>query len=261
MEQWFQNYPIGKDYLFVARRVFLFIYRWLFAAAGAVYLLTIGLREARHREFLYKIPTYFGYHPTKPIIPSIPQTEIIRPDTILTLYDPVQNSGEVTLLELVCISALISDTQPQRLLEIGTLGGRTTLNMVANTHPLAEIYTLDLPNTDHHRAESTKELLGRQWTQLYGDSLTFDFSQLYNSLDFVFIDANHQYEYVRSDSLQAMKMLRNGSGVIIWHDYTSWDWEGNTRALNDLYASEDAFGDLRHIEGTSLVFLRRSRIG
>ena len=194
----------------MVRRTFLFIYRWLFAAAGAIYLLTIGLRNPKHREFLYKIPTYFGYHPTAPMIPKIALSEIIPSDTMFDLYDPVQSGGEVTLLELVCINALISESRPHRLLEIGTLGGRTTLNMVANTHPAAEIFTLDLPNSDHYRTESTKDLLGRRWTQLYGDSLTFDFSPLYDSIDFIFVDANHLYDYVRSDSLQALKMLRNG---------------------------------------------------
>ena len=238
-------------------RLFRFIYRWLFAAVGAIYLLTFGLRSARHREFLYTIPSYFGYHPTRPTIPSLSLDKVVAPDSALTLYDPVQSGGEVTLLELVCINALIQRVQPQRLLEIGTLGGRTTLNMMANTQPSAEIYTLDLPDTDQYRAETNQELLGRRWTQLYGDSLTFDFSPLYNTMDFIFVDANHSYEHVRNDSMQALKMLRNGAGVILWHDYTSWDWEGNTRALNELYTTEPNFDSLRHIEGTTLVCLIR----
>lgn len=236
-------------------RIARFIQRWLLAAGGAIYLLTLGLGKAEHRKFLYAIPTHFGYQPVPPLIPQVSLAEVIPPNTMFQLYDPVAAGGEVTLQELVCINALIHRTQPQRLLEIGTLGGRTTLNMVANTQPDAEIFTLDLPATAQSRTGAAQEMFGRRWTQLYGDSLTFDFSPLYNSLDFVFVDANHTYEYVSSDSLQALKLLRQTGGVIVWHDYTSWDWEGNTRALNDLYAAHKEFGAIRHIEGTSLVYL------
>lgn len=237
------------------------IQRWLLAAGGAGYLLTFGLGKTEHRKFLYQIAAHFGYHPVKPLIPKAALEKVIAANTMLQVYDPVTGPGEVTLQELVCINALIHRAQPLRLLEIGTLGGRTTLNMVANTPPAAEIYTLDLPNTEQTRAGAAKEIFGRRWTQLYGDSLTFDFSPLYNSLDFVFVDANHSYEHVSSDSVQALKMLRNGGGIIVWHDYTSWDWEGNTRALNELYTSNPLFRGLRHIEGTSLVYLDRAEVG
>lgn len=231
------------------------IYRWLLAAGGALYLLTLGLRNPEHRRFLYSIAAHFGYQPVRPVIPKVTLADVVPANTMFQLYDPVPSGGEVTLQELICINALIHRTQPQRLLEIGTLGGRTTLNMVANTPASAEIFTLDLPNTEQSRTDTVKEIFGRRWTQLYGDSLTFDFSALYNSLDFVFIDANHTYDYVRSDSMQALKLLRNGAGVVVWHDYTSWDWEGNTRALNDLHLSQPVFQALRHIEGTTLAYL------
>jgi len=235
-----------------------FINRWLFALAASAYLLTLGLRTANHRKFLYSIPAHFGYHPIPPKIPQIALAEVVLDNTIVTLHDPVPGGGEVNLLELVCIDALIRRFQPARLLEIGTLGGRTTLNMVANTLPTAEIYTLDLPNTEHLRTDSPQELLGRRWIQLYGDSLAYDFSPLYGTLEFVFVDANHSYKHVWSDSQHALKMLRNGQGVIVWHDYTSWDWEGNTCALNDLYTQESAFRGLRHIAETTLVYLIQS---
>ena len=242
----------------MALRAFRFLHRWLLAAIGAAYLLTLGLRSAHHREFLYRIPAKFGYHPTRPEIPQISMTSIVTGDMDIRLCDPLPTGGEISLLELVCINALVSRFQPLRVLEIGTLGGRTTLNMMANTQPTAEVFTLDLPNTDYLRSGATGQILGRHWMQLYGDSLTFDFSPLYNSMDFIFIDANHSYEHVRSDSLQALRMLRNKTGVVVWHDYTSWDWEGNTRALNELYARNPDFRCLRHIEGTTLVCLLRT---
>ncbi|MCR4336539.1 MAG: class I SAM-dependent methyltransferase, partial [Candidatus Omnitrophica bacterium] len=35
---------------------------------------------------------------------------------------------------------------------------------------------------------------------------------------FVFIDANHSYAYVKSDTENALKMISE-QGIILWHDY------------------------------------------
>jgi hypothetical protein len=55
-----------------------------------------------------------------------------------------------------------------------------------------------------------------------------------------------------NDSRVALKLLARG-GVVMWHDYRSWD--GVTRALNELRATEPAFRNLRHIHGTTLALL------
>jgi hypothetical protein len=56
-----------------------------------------------------------------------------------------------------------------------------------------------------------------------------------------------------NDSKLALKLLKNGKGIILWHDYDGW--EGVTSALNELYEHHPAFVSIRHIEGTSLVCL------
>jgi predicted O-methyltransferase YrrM len=49
-----------------------------------------------------------------------------------------------------------------------------------------------------------------------------------NSIDFLFIDANHQYEYVKSDINSWMSKVR---GVMAGHDY---DWPGVKQAVTEL---------------------------
>jgi hypothetical protein len=90
--------------------------------------------------------------------------------------------------------------------------------------------------------------------QLYGDSATFDFTPFFG-MDFIFIDGSHSYEYVLNDSRKAIQLLREGKGVILWHDYATEWWEGVTKALNDLYLNDSEFKDLKWIAGTSLVYL------
>jgi hypothetical protein len=89
--------------------------------------------------------------------------------------------------------------------------------------------------------------------QLYGDSATFDFRPYEGRMDFVFVDGSHAYKYVMNDSRKALSLLRNGKGVILWHDYPSW--QGVADALNELFLKDTTFGKLRNIEGTQFAYL------
>jgi hypothetical protein len=58
-------------------------------------------------------------------------------------------------------------------------------------------------------------------------------------MDFVFIDAAHSYEYVLRDSINAIKMLRESRGLLLWHDYASLP--GVNKALDELYTTDARF--------------------
>ena len=236
------------------KRVGRFIWRYLYALTASLYLFTVGQASAKQRSFLYRFISHFGYQPVKTLIPVIALNEVISRDTILEIHDPLGTGGNVSLLELAVIDSVIRRQKPARLVEIGTLDGRTTLNMAANSAPDAHIFTLDLPDQPSGTCFIGKPLAAKI-TQLTGDSTKFDWSAYDNTLDFVFIDADHTYPFVMSDSRRALKLLRNGRGTIMWHDYGTWDWEGTTRALNDLYCEGRSFSGLRHVDGTSLVYL------
>jgi predicted O-methyltransferase YrrM len=127
--------------------------------------------------------------------------------------------------------------RPKRIFEIGTSQGRTTALLAMNTPDDTQIFTLDLDPSqplpgqvsDPHLIELAKKELGiafrgtnwaKKITQLLGDSGTFDFSPYADSIDLVTVDGSHTYRFVRSDSLNAFRMIRPG-GVILWHDFES----------------------------------------
>ena len=72
-------------------------------------------------------------------------------------------------------------------------------------------------------------------------------------MDFIFVDGSHAYDYVMNDSMIALKLLKEGKGVILWHDYIGW--VGVRKALSKLYERGGVFKDMKHIKGTSLVCL------
>jgi predicted O-methyltransferase YrrM len=200
-------------------------------------------------------------------------SEILPEDIPIQVRELTKEYANVSVLELVVIVKLIKHYEPKKLFEIGTFDGRTTLNMACNSSEQAEIYTLDLPKGQLRTTElpidtrdkatfdeimTGSRFLGTDCeakiVQLHGDSATFDFSPYQGDMDFVFIDGSHSYEYVINDSRQALKLLRNGKGIILWHDYSAF-WKGVMKALEELYLTVNEFKGLKHIKETTLVYL------
>lgn len=185
--------------------------------------------------------------------------------------DEVQHAdGNVSEEELRCIAKLVKHYQPKTIFEIGTFDGRTTLNMAMNA-PDAEIITVDLPPEELHttsfrikKADHSfikKETSGARFkgreeekriAQIYADSAKFDYSKYHSKVDMVFIDGAHTYEYVLSDTKNSRGLLRDGKGVLIWHDY---GWREVIQALNEYYENDSFFKDIKNIEGTTLAYL------
>jgi Methyltransferase domain len=155
--------------------------------------------------------------------------------------------------------------------EIGTNRGRTAWTL-AHNNPDMEIYTLDVaPETPHDQTafvlgsddkscfrdgscgeafRSTPE--AARITQLWGDSATFDFSPFENQIDFVYVDGAHTYDYVKSDSFNAMRML-SPTGTIAWDDYTTG--AGVYAHIVELAASLDR--PIYHVFGTRMAIFSR----
>jgi predicted O-methyltransferase YrrM len=209
------------------------------------------------------------------IIPEVDMSQIINNKIAIETLEPLAEIENINLLELTVINNLVKGYNPQTLFEIGTFNGRTTLNMAANVSEETKIYTLDLPpdkqevtewpisagdkeNIERARTRVGSSFLGTKFadriTQLYGDSANFDFTPFSNSIDFIFIDGAHSYDYVLNDSEKSINLLRNGKGIILWHDHGG-GLEGVTKALNELYATRPEYKNLKHIKGTSLAIL------
>lgn len=257
-------------------RVVGFVRPYLVALAGTAFLVTVGWVARHRRAQIVQLAKLFGYdhasrEPWK--LPVVRAGELACEREPLVMRAVEATNGNVSERELIVINGIVRSTRPRRLFEFGTFDGRTTLNLAANAPEGARVLTLDLPRSqrtatawelDPHelvyveKSESGQRYRGTDLegaiVQLYGDSGSFDFGALEGTMDFVFVDASHAYEYVVNDSLHALRLLGDGGGVVLWHDYGRWD--GVTRALNDLRDADPRFEDLGHIEGTTLAVLR-----
>jgi hypothetical protein len=142
-------------------------------------------------------------------------------------------SGNQDFRGLHYLVAIAKSLGARTIFEIGTYNGLTALTLAMNL-PNALVHTLDIPG--HHKpilqlSASDHGNLYRAAKRVYfgtaeagrivqhlEDSATFDFSALEGSVDLVYVDGAHSFEYLANDSKAASRMV-SASGAIIWDDY------------------------------------------
>ena len=225
------------------------------------------------RAFVKHLSTLLGwpYPALKASVPKCKLIDIWPPDGVCRLMAPEAADGNVSLVELHCMNALVIRHHPMRIFEIGTFDGRTSLNMIANAPEGAHLWTLDLPqenvDTTIYRLDEGEKAyvrkagsgarflessLQHRITQIYADSAHYDPQELTGVMDMVFVDGSHSFDYVLSDTRLALRLLRTG-GVIIWHDYDGV-WPDVTCALNKIFCETPRLRSMKSIGGTTLVF-------
>jgi len=207
-------------------------------------------------------------------LPVVGPTDIVPGDVTFQVTRPSNVDGSMTLTEIASICHIVAALDPAKIVEIGSFQGLTTVNLARNASR-AMIHTVDLPpstsasdtvfqNNDASIIERRKGYayagteVEDRIMQHYGDTATFGFEEaIGGDVDLILIDAAHSYEYVRSDTLRTLPLLKEGS-VILWHDYGRKDFLSNpedawgvSRLLHEL--ADVGVGIL---QGTSLGVLR-----
>jgi predicted O-methyltransferase YrrM len=226
--------------------------------------------------FLYKTLTGSRELPQQSVAAAFPATGPWQ-ITLAGLDDDAW-SGPVAsyTADLVALCLLCRHLEPRTVFEIGTLNGFMAYHFALNA-PAARVLTLDLPKTGSESgtrldvtpvdrmhiaaARSAVEYCFDGTPEagriecLFGDSATFDYSPYHGSVDLFFIDGAHSYEYVSSDTDNALRCCRAG-GIIAWHDYGRAGVNGVSRFLSEF---RRAGHDVRSVPGSSVAFLKIPR--
>lgn len=169
--------------------------------------------------------------------PHIDFAEIAGGSIRLSFQTFPRIGASISLVEAAALTALIHKINAKRIFEFGTYKGVSTTQLALNLPHDGMVFTLDLPE-DHPAyslaipkvaeqqiaAEKGKGILiphdlGEKVTFLRADSAKFDTTPYRESIDLIFVDGAHSYEYVKNDTVKGLEMLRSG-GIIVWHDCT-----------------------------------------
>ena len=192
---------------------------WVTAMPRILYYSTLALLfDPKGSEvFIHQVLNAQDLESDDPVLRSVDITDLLGESKldvqIVGPYYSKRSSDTRLLIELASLAYIMRVLRPQLIFEIGTFVGRTTRLLALNAPPTTQILTLDL------HPEEVKHKIGEAFhgtpesehiTQLHGNSQTFNFSPWYNKCDFVWVDACHDYEYVVSDSQNALKLCRTG---------------------------------------------------
>jgi hypothetical protein len=243
-------------------------------ALGAIpyYLLLCPLKEPRRSvEFLENVYRFqradLLYAGDSHSIPTIPATRLFPGlfEQRVHLLDAAPRAGSTTCFETYLLASLVRYRGARTLFEFGTFEGRTTLQLALNAPEEAIVYTLDLPDewgaTRFRRAYPEEGSArqgkvgarfngcpeGRKIERLLTDSAAIHIDHLRGRVDFIFVDGDHGYDYVKIDSENAFSML-SPQGVVLWHDYGGM-WSAVGRYLREIAGQKKLY----HLQETSLV--------
>lgn len=165
-------------------------------------------------------------------------------------------SGPMPTEDQRAMEKILSYLDPESIFEFGTNWGFTTAIFVQNTSAKCKIYTLDVCremfNEDALRKDRELDMvLSKEHTgwvykqlpnasekviQIFQDSLKLKWKEIDypEYFDLILVDACHKYDYVKSDTENALKKMKSGS-ILLWHDYYSdvSAWTDVFRYVND----------------------------
>jgi len=140
--------------------------------------------------------------------------------------------GPVTFLDggslptdLMLLAGLAEGIRECSYFEIGTWLGESVATVAPRA---ASCFTLCLSDEEmEHRGMSAATIASHMLfsrdlenvTQLRGDSRYFDFGKLNRSFDLIFVDGDHHYDFVKSDTENVFSHLVHENSIVIWHDY------------------------------------------
>ena len=170
------------------------------------------------------------------------------------LPDPIgrdrqKSDGNVRLSEL----ALAARATPSgnEIIEISTFDGRTSLNLAINAPPGASIAICRPISHPHLRSRrpssdtstSQRPARGCATAAACGESMPIRSCSCAATprpsigrrilAERAFVDCSHAYDYARTASESAMRLVKTG-GIVLWHDYGVWP--SVTQALDELEA-------------------------
>ncbi len=146
--------------------------------------------------------------------------------------DPIVNLGPMTFLDggslptdMMLLAGMAGRIEGCRYFEIGTWRGESVANVSSRCR---DCYTLSLTDEEmrsmgmHEKTISSHRLFSngiKNVTHLRGNSRSYNFAALDQKFDLFFIDGDHHYDTIVSDTRNIFRHLVHDKSIVIWHDY------------------------------------------
>lgn len=155
---------------------------------------------------------------------------VVRPEQLFnntekTVFPYSFTDGGSLITDILLLKNAAASFEQCHFFEFGTWRGEA----VANVASVAKkCFTLNLSEKEMLELNLSYDYINQiglfsksldNIIHLQGNSTTFDFKALNKKFDLVFIDGNHHYEYVKSDTQNTFASLIHENSIVVWHDY------------------------------------------
>jgi hypothetical protein len=229
-----------------------------------LYFMTIGvfLTPLRTYDFWIWVSHWVEAKQTNPVLRSLPLADIFTLEGDVVFQGPFYQlapNAAYPFMDFITLATVSKFVRPRRIFEFGTYVGRSAKVLLQNADSASELITVDLPqgqNLDgiHVGRDVKTGPEASRITFLTGNSKTLDLSKWYGTCQLVYIDADHSYEAVKSDTEKAFLLASPEGSWLLWDDYHfNEPWVcGVTRYLHELKRIQPG---LTHVTGTNMVVL------
>ncbi|HEX7516619.1 MAG TPA: class I SAM-dependent methyltransferase [Chthoniobacterales bacterium] len=170
---------------------------------------------------------------------------------IVSIGQIPRGSWSTLLADLLMLLKIALCTEPRRLMEIGSFRGYTALLLAQHISPEAKIVTIDR-HPDHGEAYRETSLAGMIERRIGETNSAMFARDEPASYDLIFVDADHSYRSVRSDTELVLPLL-SPAGFIVWHDYANWGYFSGQNGVPEYLRELAAKLPIGHVPGSTLA--------
>ncbi|MEK6577902.1 MAG: class I SAM-dependent methyltransferase [Bdellovibrionota bacterium] len=166
-----------------------------------------------------------------------------------TLFD---DAALMSNYELSVLCALVRTLRPDLAIELGTFRGWSAANIFLNLPDTSEFVGVDVAPLIENK-DLLAILQSPRAKVVQANTRDFKFKDYNAKLDFILIDAGHEFEDVSRDTENAFRVL-SPSGTILWHDLN----EAHPGVVKTLVRFSQEKGQVFQISGTGFgIYSRR----
>lgn len=157
-------------------------------------------------------------------LPVITMDQLVKTGTVevgpMTFLD-----GGSLPTDMMLLAGLAEGIRDCTYFEIGTWRGESVTTLARR---VKSCHTLCLTDDRmralgmHEKTIGAHRMFSRDLenvVQLRGDSRSFDYASLGMKFDLIFIDGDHHYDFILSDTRNVFRHLIHENSVVVWHDY------------------------------------------
>lgn len=158
------------------------------------------------------------------------QHKIKQIDLFLLIDDSIElqlifQGGASIPTDLMLLKGLVRKHKLKSYFEIGTWRGESVLNVAHEGIPCCSLNLGAEELRAMGQSESYIAQIGilvkelKNVTLLQGNSFNYDFAQLSQKYDLIFIDGDHTEKGVKNDTKKVFENLLHENSIVVWHDF------------------------------------------